>query len=333
MVSIIIPVYNTGKILDKCLKSVYCQTYKDWECIIVNDCSTDKKTNELLKKWKIKDNRFVLFCNEENLGIERNRFVGLAAVKGEYVMFMDHDDWLFDEFSLQHLIDNALKTKADVVIGQHRNAYGLVSRFCPIPIETGMIYQPELKDKYYCSYFGVNRMPVLVWARLYRKDLIDKAKMEPHGLRYADDVAWNLFIMPFADSVSIIPETVYVHRWGGLSSTVSHALDEYKLFYRIRRDAMVRFDFLEARKWLDIEMKNILFEHLRQQLDMQRKDAETVCALLRKEMDEPIWSELTPTLLQMSSDAFTAALLTKDAPAMVAVVQQHIQKPSERIKK
>ena len=54
MVSIIVPVYNTGKVLDKCLKSILAQTYTDWECIVVNDCSTDKKTLSVLIRWKNK---------------------------------------------------------------------------------------------------------------------------------------------------------------------------------------------------------------------------------------------------------------------------------------
>ena len=167
MVSIIIPVYNTGSILNKCLKSVLSQTYKDWECIMVDDCSTDKETNAILNDWTKKDRRFRLIANEKNLGIERNRFVGLSAAKGDYIMFMDHDDWLFDKFSLQYLVDNAKQTQADVVIGHYRHAYGpVVTKPEHIPIESGVICQPDLKEKYYCSYFGVNIVPVQVWARV-----------------------------------------------------------------------------------------------------------------------------------------------------------------------
>lgn len=333
MVSIIIPVYNTGKILEKCLRSVLVQAYKDWECIIVDDCSTDKKTLELLEKWSRKDARIVLFRNQENLGIERNRFVGLSMARGQFVMFMDHDDWLYNRMSLQHLVDNAMDAKADVVIGHHRQAYGFVNRACPIPVRNGIISQPELKSKYYCSYFGVNMMPVLVWARLYRKDLIDRAQMEPHGLRYADDVAWNMFVMPFAQTVSIIPETVYVHRWGGLSSTASHALEEYKLFYRVRRDAIVRFDYPEGRKWLDIEMKNILFEHIRQQMEMLRIGKEEVVSLLKEELKEPIWTEIKSNVEVHCHDSFASAFLEGDADVMVGVVASRMSRPIERGKR
>lgn len=333
MVSIIIPVYNTGKILNKCLKSVLVQTYKDWECILVNDCSTDKNTVKLLEKWKGLDNRFTVINNEKNLGIERNRFAGLLAVKGEYVMFMDHDDWLFDQFSLQHLVDNAIETGADVVIGHYLHAYGWVTKPELLPIEPGVIHQPELKDKYYCSYFGVNLVPVQVWARIYRRDLIEKAHMEPHGLRYLDDGAWNVFIMPFAQAVSIIPETVYVHRWGGLSSRASHALEEYKLFYQIRRDAIVRFDYPEARKWLDIEMKNILFEHLRQQIDILGMKNEIVREELVKELDAPIWNDIIPNVQHNCHSAFANALISKDVDVMCGLVQRHVHSPRYRMKR
>lgn len=331
MVSVIIPVYNTGKILNKCLSSILAQTYKDWECIVVNDCSTDKKTLELLKEWKSRDERFVVLDNAKNLGIEKNRFVGLSVVKGDYVMFMDHDDWLYASDSLQLLVENAEATKADIVVAHHDEAYGPCHKAGYVPVPPGVITQPELKEKYYCSYFGVNLMPVLVWAKLYRRDLIDKADMKPHGLRYSDDVAWNLFIMPFAQTVSVIPQTVYVHRWGGLSSTASHALEEYKLFYRIRREAMVRFDFPEARQWLDIEMKNILFEHLRQQMVLGGVFIESVREMLARELDEPVWGEVNETLSAQLDD-FSQALLDRDVDRMIAIVQRHVKSPKERLK-
>ena len=332
MVSIIVPTYNTGKILNKCLRSIVRQTYTDWECILVDDCSTDKTTKDLLEQWGKSDCRFVLIRNKSNLGIEKNRFVGLSVVKGDFVMFMDHGDWLYDKFALQRLVDNAIATKADVVIGHHKQAWGCFSRLCHFPVENGVIHQPELKDKYYCSYFGINMMPVLVWARLYTKDLIDRACMEPHGLRYSDDVAWNLFIMPFAESVSIISDIIYVHNWGGLSSTSSGALEEYKLFYDIRRKAIIRFDFPEARKWLDIEMKNILREHIRQQICLQGLDKGTIVAKLNEEMKEPIWKEIEPTLTNNQKDLFTKALLEKDTQTMYAVIKQQVGTPKERIK-
>lgn len=333
MVSIIIPVYNTGKILNKCLKSVLSQTYNDWKCIIVDDCSTDKNTITILENWVKKDKRFELIVNKNNLGIEKNRFVGLSRVKGEFVMFMDHDDWLYDRYSLQHLVDNANATKADVVIGHYNYAYGILNKPCVMPVPDGVIRQPELKDKYYCSYFGINMIPVLVWARLYRKDLIDRAKMEPHGLRYADDVAWNLFIMPYAESVSIIPETVYVHRWGGLSSTSSHALDEYKLFYDIRKDAIKRFDFPQAQKWLDIEMKNILFEYLRQMLDMQKINEDEALERLTEELKQPIWGEIETNIKEYCHDAFAKAFLERDINTMIHIVLSYVTSPRERYKR
>lgn len=333
MVSIIIPVYNTGDILNKCLGSVLSQIFEDWECIMVDDCSTDKNTIAILKKWTKKDQRFRLIVNEENYGIEKNRFVGLAAVQGEFVMFMDHDDWLYDKYSLQKLVDNACSTNSDIVIGHHNMCYGMINRPVTMPVPHGVIHQPELKNKYYCSYFGVNIMPVFVWARLYRKDLIDRARMEPHGLRYADDVAWNLFIMPYVKSVSIIPDTVYVHRWGGLSSTSSQALDEYKLFYEIRKDAIKRFDFPQAKKWLDIELKNVLSEYLRQLMDMQRMEKDKVAMFLNEEIKNPIWDEIKTNVKEYCHDAFANAFIEHDVDSMIQIVYSRVQSPRAKYKR
>ena len=66
MISVIVPVYNTGKTLNKCLKSVVNQTYKDFEIILVNDCSTDQKTISLISEWVKKDSRIRLIDNSIN---------------------------------------------------------------------------------------------------------------------------------------------------------------------------------------------------------------------------------------------------------------------------
>ena len=94
MVSIIIPVYNTGKNLEKCFKSILFQTYKNWECIVVNDCSTDVQTIDIINKWRKKHSNFIFIDKTINEGVDRARFLGLSMGKGDYFFFVDSDDWL-----------------------------------------------------------------------------------------------------------------------------------------------------------------------------------------------------------------------------------------------
>ncbi len=92
LISIIIPVYNAQEYIEECVKSVLSQTYKDIELLLINDGSTDK-TGEMLDLFPEKDERVRVF-HKENGGTHTARNLGLDNAKGEYVMFMDPDDWL-----------------------------------------------------------------------------------------------------------------------------------------------------------------------------------------------------------------------------------------------
>jgi glycosyltransferase involved in cell wall biosynthesis len=95
LVSIIVPCYNQAQYLDAALQSVLDQTYPDWECIIVNDGSPDH-TEEVAKKWVDKDPRFI-YCYKENGGVSSARNLGIEKAKGEYLQFLDSDDFLVKE--------------------------------------------------------------------------------------------------------------------------------------------------------------------------------------------------------------------------------------------
>lgn len=336
MISVVIPVYNTGKKLNKCLKSLVNQTYKNWECFLVNDCSTDATTVCLLNNWGQKDKRFILINNSINLGIEKNRFVAINRIlsegKSEYLMFMDHDDWLYSENSLEYLYENAISSGADVTIGRHNEAFFLFQKAGYNPVPCGLITKPELKDKYYISYFGVNIIPVDIWARLYKVELVRKAKMKPHGLLYTDDNAWNLFIMPFANSIMMLDKVVYVHRWGGLSSRYSNSgLKEYKHFYKIRRQAIIDFDFPQGRFYLDCELKNVLAACIYNSIVKLNKSKSEIIEFLKNELKDNIWREVDESIKQRDDD-FSIALIKRDYNRLYDIQYQKTKKPNTIIK-
>ena len=326
MVSIIVPVYNTGKKLNKCLSSLYNQTYTDWECLLVNDCSKDETTIRILNEWVRKDKRFVLINNPKNLGIEKNRFVAvdriLAENRSQFIMFMDHDDWLYANNSLEYLYDNAVSSGADVTIGRHNEAHLFFQKPGYNPVPSGLITQPELKDRYYISYFGVNLIPVDIWARLYRVDLVRRAEMKPHGLLYTDDNAWNVHIMPFANSVLMLDEVVYVHRWGGFSSNSSNkGLEEYKRFYEIRRQAIIDFNFPQGRFNLDCELKNVLASYIYYSILYSKHNKEEILHNVKMELQNDIWIEIDESI-KKRDDSFSLALYKRDYEKMFNIQYQ-----------
>lgn len=98
-ISVIVPCYNQGHFLDECINSLIAQTYSNWECILVNDGSTDI-TEEKCLSWKEKDNR-IKYIKKTNGGLSSARNVGLTHTTGSYIQFLDCDDFLMPEkFSL-----------------------------------------------------------------------------------------------------------------------------------------------------------------------------------------------------------------------------------------
>lgn len=96
VVSIIVPCYNQAQYLDECLQSVFDQTYQNWECIIVNDGSPDE-TEKIATAWQIKDSRFV-YLFKENGGVSSARNLGIENAKGEYILPLDADDKISNEY-------------------------------------------------------------------------------------------------------------------------------------------------------------------------------------------------------------------------------------------
>lgn len=113
-VSIIMPVYNVEEYLHDSLNSLINQTLTEIEIICVDDCSTDS-SGEILEFFKWKDNRLRILQNTKNVGAGFSRNKALSIAKGEYVLFLDSDDWL-DENAIEELYDKATKNNLDVLM-------------------------------------------------------------------------------------------------------------------------------------------------------------------------------------------------------------------------
>lgn len=115
MVSVIIPVYNTVKYVERCIKSVTDQTYKELEIIVVDDGSTDGSL-DICKRLQVQDKRFFI-TSQSNAGASMARNKGLDLANGDYIMFVDSDDWIAP--NMVEILLKAMKTTdADMVISQ-----------------------------------------------------------------------------------------------------------------------------------------------------------------------------------------------------------------------
>ena len=117
-ISVIVPVYNTEKYLHRCIDSILAQTFADFELLLVNDGSTDS-SGAICDEYAQKDNRVRVF-HKENTGVSATRNLGIDNSKGEYLIFIDSDDYWIDNNSLEQLYLTAIQHDLDIVRGEYK---------------------------------------------------------------------------------------------------------------------------------------------------------------------------------------------------------------------
>ena len=148
-VSVIMPVYNVEKYLPQCIESVLAQSLNDIEIICVNDGSTDDSL-KVLQEFKARDNRIVIIDKaNEGSGIARN--TALAIAKGEYVYFVDSDDWLDNAGVLEKLYNKASTDDLDILIFGGLSCY---EKDCQIVKSKGGYSLKNLDKKYFNKVFS-----------------------------------------------------------------------------------------------------------------------------------------------------------------------------------
>ena len=111
-ITVIVPIYNSENYISKCIESILSQSYENWELIIVDDGSTDN-SYEICNKYAIKDSRIFLY-KQNNKGVSSARNVGLSKTTGDYIMFIDSDDYI-DEKTFEKCVEKIIKYNVDIV--------------------------------------------------------------------------------------------------------------------------------------------------------------------------------------------------------------------------
>lgn len=222
-ISIIIPVFNQEKYLGKCLHSVIRQTFKDIEIILVNDGSTDNSLR-ICHKYAKKDNRIVV-VDQHNKGLTQARKTGFLKASGEYVSFVDSDDYLASD-ALTRLYYFSQEKNADMVVGNYDCVYDNWGILKKKPIPYGIQDELITEERVLPLMLGMAHIEDMwagyVWGRLYRRDCILKAEISDlfpeTRLRYPEDTQFNLFLAPYIKSVYITSSVVYHYRYGGITN-------------------------------------------------------------------------------------------------------------------
>ena len=129
-ISILVPVYNVEHYIERCIRSIQEQTFKDFECIVVNDCTPDKSM-EIVSSLVQNDNQFRIIHHGVNKGLGESRNTGIRDAEGEYITFIDSDDHVEPEY-LEQLYDAIIASQAKIVEGRivgrrYSNTYHILS--------------------------------------------------------------------------------------------------------------------------------------------------------------------------------------------------------------
>lgn len=206
MISIIIPVYNVAHYLEQCLESVINQTYNDWECILIDDGSKDN-SGEICDKWGKIDSRFRII-HQINQGVSAARNRGIKESRGEYIVFIDSDDWV----SPNYLKDMTDTFQSDLIVSG-------VIRHHSNNIES--IYEPSQNHTFKLNNEGVRYLvdlneKFLIFgpcAKLYKTSIINKYHIKfPTGTSLGEDLEFNFHYLEHVNNITTIQSNNYHYR-------------------------------------------------------------------------------------------------------------------------
>ncbi len=235
--SIIMPVYKVERYLEQAVESVLSQSFKDFELILIDDASPDK-CGEMCDEIALKDPRVRVIHNESNLGIKGTRNVGLSAAQGEWIWFVDSDDWISDN-SLSEL-SSAVNSEIDILaFGTkyffEQRDYSVQKRMEKIPPKRDMIStNNELVD--FVMKLDYNHAIAALWNKVYRRSFLVENNIS-FTQDYLEDAFFNYLAFSSVTKVKSVNKCFYNYRRRGSGSlskdTSFNNTDIYKKRYSV----------------------------------------------------------------------------------------------------
>lgn len=203
-VSVVVPVYNVEQYIRKCLETLANQTLDDIEIIVVDDGSTDL-SKDIIKDYVEKYNN-IKYYKKENGGLSDARNYGMKYATGEYITFLDADDYI-DVKTYEKMYEKAKKEDSDVVECNFYWVYGRRKK-------------KDIGKKYEGKSEMIEKARVVAWNKLYKRELLEQTQIEfPKGLQY-EDLEFFYKLVPYIEKVSFVKEPLiyYVQRKDSLSN-------------------------------------------------------------------------------------------------------------------
>lgn len=209
-VSIIIPVYNAFNTIDKCIDSVMNQTYKNIELLLINDGSKDKSLTKL-RKYESKYD-FIKVIDKENEGVAKTRNLGIKKATGKYVMFIDNDDFIKEDY-VETYVNEIVNSGSDVVIGGFKR----------VNTKGKILYENGLKNTHWSRY-----IITAPWAKIFRRDYLIDNKVEFLSYAIGEDVYFTISLFLSNPVTTIIDYKGYnwLYNDSSVSNTIQRGLND-----------------------------------------------------------------------------------------------------------
>lgn len=248
-ISLIIPVYNTEQYFDRCLQSVLSQTYTAMEIIVVNDASQGD-IDERIQSYLQQDTRILYLRHDQNQGLFRARVTGMSKATGDYVAFLDSDDYISRDF-YRTLIERAEETDADIVIGKtvwdngdSKYVYNLHDSCFHFDVMEG----ESIRQAYFSQEAGCYAWHT-IWNKLYRASLVSKCfpvfdRIREHIIM-TEDICFSSIFFYNAERLARVEEEAYFYCSNETASTSTSNISLNRYLKNVR-DMTLVFDHVDA---------------------------------------------------------------------------------------
>ena len=204
--SIIIPVYNSEKTIERCLNSILTQSFQNYEVILIDDGSSDESFN-ICKKYEWKDSRYRVI-HQVNRGPSVARNVGLDMAKGEWVCFVDSDDYIEENY-LQDILDAIHKYTADIVFMGY-------NKVCENKKDT-VVVPDELCDTNLKQFISLSEKDMFgyTWIKSFRREVIGDIRFDA-ALNLFEDEVFTCQVIPYCTKVGVVTKPIYNYNIGNV---------------------------------------------------------------------------------------------------------------------
>lgn len=202
-ITVIVPVYNVEQYLRRCIDSILKQSFQDFELICINDCSPDSSQSILEEYERMYPDRVRVLVNEVNLGLGDTRNRGVSNARGEYIMFIDSDDYIADDY-LQTYYSSMEQADVDVVVGGY----------------TRDVEGKRTEHKVSDSVWSLVTYPIAC-AKMYKKSFLLEHKLKFPDIRCGEDIYFSMSLFYYHPSYTVIDYAGYFYYFNAASITGS----------------------------------------------------------------------------------------------------------------